>query len=108
MDPNVTSRPRASLLSILVFGFLLASLCAAQGASDKRAVAPGPALDEQVAQTHASIRQVAATTACTNGSATLGVQVSGSLTATDCTSTDSNGTLYAHATSTCLILRGKR
>ena len=33
--------------------------------------------------------------ACTNASATLGVQVSGSLTSTDCTSTDSNGTLYA-------------
>ena len=95
MEPNVTPRPRAGLFWILVFGFLLPSLCAGQSASDKRTVAPGPALDEQVAQTHASIRQVAATTACTNGNATLGVQVSGSLTSTDCTSTDSNGTLYA-------------
>ena len=95
MEPNVAPRPRATLLSILVFGFLLPSLCAGQSASDKRAVVRGAALDEQVAQSHASIRQVAATTACTNGAATLGVQVSGTLTATDCNSTDSNGTLYA-------------
>jgi len=95
MEPKVTPRPRASLLWILVFGFLLPSLCPAQSASDKRTVAPGPALDEQVAKTHASIRQVAATAACTNGTVALGVTVSGNLTTSDCTSTDSNGTLYA-------------
>ncbi len=78
-----------------MFGFLLPSLGSAQSASDKRTVAPGAALDKQVAQTHASIRQMAATTACTNGAATLGVPVSGNLTTSDCTSTDSNGTLYA-------------
>jgi hypothetical protein len=102
MAPHLTpgpgkdqTRSRAILVSILAFGFLLPSLCSGQSASDKRAVAPGAALDAQVEQSHVAIRQVAGTAACTDGTATLGVPVNGNLTSTDCSSSTTSGTLYA-------------
>jgi len=65
----------------------------AQQTSGKRATLPGSDVEAAREKAHASIR--ALSPSCTDGSAAFGHTISGQLDVSDCSSTDSSGTLYA-------------
>lgn len=71
----------------------LAAIGSAQDSAGKRATLPGGDVEGARERAHASIR--ALSPSCTNGSATFGHTISGQLDVSDCSSTDSSGTLYA-------------
>jgi hypothetical protein len=72
---------------------ILSAIGAAQENSGKRATLPGGSLAEVTERAHASIRS--ASPACSDATANFNQTINGALTSSDCSSTDSSGTLYA-------------
>ena len=91
-SPRRISRWTVTLIAVASLLFLSA-IVPAQTSSGKRATLPGGSAEATRERAHASIR--AASPACTDATATFGVPINGQLTSTDCSSTDSSGTLYA-------------
>jgi hypothetical protein len=94
-DPSRNSRSLRWTVTFTAAAALVFSsaIGAAQEASGKRASLPGVSNAEAAERAHASIRR--ASPACTDATVTFNHPVSGTLTSSDCSSTDSSGTLYA-------------
>jgi hypothetical protein len=87
-----TSRWTATFTAAAALVFFSA-IGAAQENSGKRTTLPGGSVAQAAERAHASIRTVSA--ACTDATAAFNLPINGALSSTDCSSTDSNGTLYA-------------
>jgi len=71
----------------------LPAIGSAQAGSSKSATVPGGDVGAARERAHASIRRLQP--ACTDGTLAFGVPINGQLSTSDCSSTDSSGTLYA-------------
>jgi hypothetical protein len=91
-NPHRTSRWTVFLAAVASLLFLPA-IGSADGSADKRATLPGGDVEAAREKAHATIRTLLP--ACTYGTATFNQTINGTLTSTDCSSTDSSGTLYA-------------
>ena len=80
-------------LSALAWMLVFPAIGSAQQSSGKRATLTGGNVEAAAGRAHASIRT--ALPACTDATATFNQTINGALTSTDCSSTDSSGTLYA-------------
>ena len=80
-------------VAVVVSLLALPAIGSAQTSSGKRTTVPGGDIGAARERAHATIRLLQP--ACTDGTLTFGVPINGQLTSSDCSSTDSSGTLYA-------------
>lgn len=91
--PSRNPRRGIAVLAAVVSLLLAPAIGSAQENSGKRTPLPGGDVDAAREKAHAAIRVLSPS--CTDGTAAFGHTISGQLDVSDCSSTDSSGTLYA-------------